>query len=55
MKTELEKKKDNNNVVIENKTKNASNMFDLVRGICELSGNKVVQSDENSIVLKVKR
>lgn len=52
MKTELEKKKDNNNVVIENKTKNTSNMFDLVCGICELSGNKVVSKDENSITLK---
>lgn len=55
MKTELEKKKDNNNVVIENKTKNTSNMFDLVQGICELSGNKVVSKDENSITLKLKR
>ena len=52
MKTEHREKKDNNNVIIENKTKNTSNMFDLVQGICELSGNKIIQSDENSITLE---
>lgn len=53
MKTEHKKKKDNNDVItIENKTKNQSNMFDLVQGICELSENKIIQSDENSITLK---
>lgn len=47
------KKAGNNNVItIENKTKNTSNMFDLVQGICELSGNKIIQSDENSTTLK---
>lgn len=55
MKTEHREKKDNNNVIIENKTKNQSNMFDLVCGICELSGNKVISKDENSITLKLKR
>lgn len=50
------KKTGNNDVItIENKTKNASNMFDLVCGICELSGNKVISKDENSITLKLKR
>lgn len=29
-------------------------MFSLVQGICELSGNKIIQSDENSISVKVK-
>ena len=52
MKQKIEKKKDSNNVIIENKTKNQSNMFDLVQGICELSGNKIIQSDENSITLE---
>ena len=53
MKTEYREKKNNNDVItIENKTKNASNMFDLVQGICGLSGNKIIQSDENSITLK---
>ena len=51
MKTEQEKK-DNNDVIIENKTNNTSNMFDLVQVICELSGNKIIQSDENSITLE---
>lgn len=47
------KKTGNNDVItIENKTKNTSNMFDLVQGICELSGNKIIQSDENSITLE---
>lgn len=50
------KRKDNNNVItIENKTKKTSNMFSLVQGICGLSGNKIIQSDENSIILKLKR
>lgn len=49
------KKTGNNDVItIENKTKNESNMFDLVQGICGLSGNKIIQSDENSISVKVK-
>ena len=52
MKTEHREKKDNNDVIIENKTKNQSNMFDLVQEICELSGNKIIQSDENSITLE---
>ena len=53
MKTEHREQKNNNDVItIENKTKNASNMFDLVQGICGLSGNKIIQSDENSITLK---
>ena len=53
MKTEHKEKKDNNNVItIKNKTQNTSNMFDLVQGICELSGNKIIQSDENSITLE---
>ena len=52
MKTEHREKKDNNDVIIENKTKNTSNMFDLVQEICELSGNKIIQSDENSITLE---
>lgn len=47
------KKTGNNDIItIENKTKNTSNMFDLVCGICELSENKVVSKDENSITLK---
>ena len=47
------KKTGNNDVItIENKTKNTSNMFDLVCEICELSGNKVVSKDKNSITLK---
>ena len=55
METEHREKKDKNDVItIENKTKNQSNMFDLVQGICELSGNKIIQSDENSISVKVK-
>ena len=50
------KKTGNNDVItIENKTKNVSNMFDLVCGICELSGNKVVSKDENSISVKVRK
>ena len=49
------KKTGNNDVItIKNKTKNVSNMFDLVQGICELSGNRIIQSDENSISVKVK-
>ena len=52
METEHREKKDSNDVVIENKTKKTSNMFDLVQGICGLSGNKIIQSDENSITLK---
>lgn len=52
MKTEHREKKDNNDVIIENKTKNTSNMFDLIQEICELSGNKIIQSDENSITLE---
>ena len=49
------KKTGNNDVItIENKTKNQSNMFDLVQGICGLSGNKIIQSNENSISVKVK-
>ena len=52
MKTEHIEKKDNNDVIIENKTKNTSNMFDLVQEICELSENKIIQSDENSITLE---
>ena len=53
MKTEHKEKKDNNDVItIKNKTQNASNMFDLVQGICGLSGNKIIQSDENSITLE---
>lgn len=55
MKTEHREKKDNDIVVIKNKTKNQSNMFDLVCEICELSGNKVISKDENSIPLKLKR
>ena len=51
MKTEQEKK-DDNVVIIENETKDASNMFDLVKEICELSGNKIIQSDENSLTLE---
>ena len=51
MKTEHIEKKDNNDI-IENKTKNQSNMFDLVKEICELNGNKIIQSDENSITLE---
>ena len=51
MKTEQEKK-DDNVVIIENKTKDTSNTFDLVKEICELSGNKIIQSDENSITLE---
>ena len=51
MKTEQEKK-DDNDVIIENKTKNTSNMFDLVQEICGLSENKIIQSDENSITLE---
>ena len=53
-KLEKNAKKTNNNdvITIENKTKNTSNMFDLVQGICELSGNKIIQSDENSITLE---
>ena len=50
------KKTGNNDVItIENKTKNTSNMFDLMCGICELSKNKVISKDENSITLKLKR
>ena len=53
MKTEHREKKDNNNVItIENKTKNQSNIFNLVQGICELSGNKIIQSDESSITFE---
>lgn len=53
MKTEHKEKKDNNDVItIKNKTQNTSNMFDLVQGICGLSGNKIIQSDENSITLE---
>ena len=49
------KKTGNNDVItIENKTKNTSNMFDFMCGICELSGNKVISKDENSISVKVK-
>lgn len=49
------KKTGNNDVItIENKTKNTSNMFDLMCGICELSENKVISKDENSISVKVK-
>lgn len=56
METEHKEKKDNNNVItIENKTKNQSNMFDLVQGICGLSGNKIIQSDENSITLEKRK
>ena len=47
------KKTGNNDVItIKNKTQNVSNIFDLVQGICELSGNKIIQSDENSITLE---
>lgn len=50
------KKTGNNDVItIENKTKNASNLFDLVQGICELSGNEIIHSDENSISVKVRK
>ena len=52
MKTEHKEKKDKNDVIIENKTKNTSNMFDLVQEICEQSGNKIIQSDENSLTLE---
>ena len=53
LKKEYKKKTGNNDVItIKNKTQNASNMFDLVQGICELSGNKIIQSDENSITLE---
>ena len=55
METEHREKKDNNDVIIENKTKNTSNMFDLVQEICELSGNKIIQSDENSITLTLEK
>ena len=48
------KKTGNDVITIENKTKNTSNMFDLMRGICELSGNKIIQNNENSISVKVK-
>ena len=54
METEHRETKDNNDIVtIKNKTKNTSNLFDLVRGICELSGNEIIQSNENSISVKV--
>ena len=46
------KKTGNDVITIENKTKNTSNMFDLMRGICELSGNKIIQNNENSITLE---
>lgn len=47
------KKTGNNDVItIENKTKNTSNMFDLIQEICRLSGNQIIQSDKNSITLK---
>lgn len=50
---EKKEKKDNNDVItIENKTQNTSNMFSLVQEICGLSGNKIIQSDENSITLE---
>ena len=52
MKTEHREKKDNNDVIIKNKTKNTSNMFDLVQEICGLSENKIIQNDENSITLE---
>lgn len=53
---EYKKKTGNNDVItIENKTKNVSNMFDLVQGICELSGNEIIHSDENSISVKVRK
>lgn len=55
MKTEHRKKDNNDIVTIKNKTKNTSNMFDLVRGICELSGNEIIHSDENSISVKVRK
>lgn len=46
----------NNDVItIENKTKNTSNLFSLVQGICELSGNEIIQSNENSISVKVRK
>lgn len=56
-KLEKNAKKTNNNdvITIENKTKNTSNMFDLVQEICGLSGNKIIQSDENSITLEKRK
>lgn len=46
----------NNDVItIENKTKNTSNLFGLVQGICELSGNEIIHSDKNSISIKVRK
>lgn len=56
METEHREKKDNNNIVtIKNKTKNTSNLFSLVQGICELSGNEIIHSDENLISVKVRK
>ena len=51
MKTEQEKE-DDNVVIIENENKDESKKFDLVKEICELSGNKIIQSDENSLTLE---
>lgn len=49
------KKTGNDVITIENKTKNESNLFSLVQGICELSGNEIIHSDENSISVKVRK
>lgn len=53
-KKEYREKKDNNIVTIQNKTKNTSNMFDLIKGICDLSGNKIIESNSNLISIKAK-